>query len=255
VAPLVLCYHAVGSWPNPSTVSEELLSLQLETLRKRGFEGLTLRELVWRRRDGTLPRRAVAITFDDGYASTMRARPLLDAFGFPATVFVTTSFVDTGEPLAWAGVDHWLETPHADELAPLSWEDLAALADAGWEVGSHTVTHPFLSDVSGDELERELADSREAIRRRVGRCDTLAYPYGAADDRVAQAARACGYVAACTLSLSHRAADLHRIGRVGIYGHDQGLRFRAKVSPVSRALRRTRIADGVAGVRDLLAAA
>jgi peptidoglycan/xylan/chitin deacetylase (PgdA/CDA1 family) len=79
----------------------------------------------------------------------------------------------------------------------MGWEELGRLAEAGWEIGSHTRTHPRLPTLGGGALEDELAGSRTDLEERLGvPCRSLAYPYGAADRRVAQAARAAGYAAA-----------------------------------------------------------
>jgi peptidoglycan/xylan/chitin deacetylase (PgdA/CDA1 family) len=240
VPPLIACYHAVCSgWTGSSAVSESGLAAQLALLRRRGYTGLTFSEMERLRRQGELPPRSVAITFDDGYASVLRAREILAAAGYPATVFVVTQFAESGSPLQWPGIDHWLETEYAPEMQPLSWDALESLQEVGWEIGSHTVTHPRLPDLDDATLARELAESRRAITERAGACRVLAYPYGDADARVAAAAAAAGYDAACTLSISHRVDELFRRPRTGVYDHDRGVRLRLKISPTFRYLRRS----------------
>jgi peptidoglycan/xylan/chitin deacetylase (PgdA/CDA1 family) len=240
VPPLIICYHAVSSdWAGSSAVSESALAEQLALLRRRGYTGLTVSEMERLRQQGELPPRSVAITFDDGYASVLRARGILTAAGYPATVFVVTQFAESGSPLHWPGIDHWLETEYASELKPLSWDDLASLQEAGWEIGSHTVTHPRLPDLDDATLARELAESRQAITERVGDCRVLAYPYGEADARVAAAAAAAGYDSACTLSISHHVDEPYRRPRTGLYDHDQGIRLRIKISSPLGYLRRS----------------
>ncbi|TMC46559.1 MAG: polysaccharide deacetylase family protein, partial [Chloroflexi bacterium] len=205
--PLILCYHAVSStWPVPLATSEHALELHLSLLKQKGFVGLTFSDAERRRLAGTLPERSVVVTFDDGFLSTLRAKPLLDEVGFCATVFVVTEFVDLGKPLSWDGLRAGIDgrTDHAHELEPLGWDHLGALAESGWEVGSHTVTHPNLLHVDSERLERELRESRAVITRRVGACDTIAYPFGKADRRVADAAVDAGYVAGCTLDPVYR---------------------------------------------------
>jgi peptidoglycan/xylan/chitin deacetylase (PgdA/CDA1 family) len=221
-------------------VTEADLARQLATLRKRGYVGLTFAESERARTAGRLPKRCVVVTFDDGFASTLKARPALEAADFPGTVFVATDFVESGTPLSFIPGSGPLR---ADELAPLSWNDLAELTADGWEVGSHTVTHPRLPDLGDPELRRELELSREVIQRRLGSCGTLAYPYGLADQRVAVAAAKAGYLAACTLSGAHRIDEPFRRSRVGIYRRDSGLRARAKFSPLVQGLRRTGLAE------------
>ena len=242
-APLIVCYHAVsGTWPSLLAVSERALATQVAALRRRGFTGLTFSDAEQRRRAGTLPRRSLVITFDDGYASTLRAMSALQATGFPATVFVVTRFVESEALLTWDGIESWLDSDHADELRPLGWRDLERLVAAGWEVGSHTASHLLLTRLDDEALRRELDESRATLTQRLGACSSLAYPYGEADERVAAAARAAGYVAACTLTGAHRVDEPLRRPRVGLYRHDDGLRARVKLSPWARRARRTRVA-------------
>ncbi|HWB57325.1 MAG TPA: polysaccharide deacetylase family protein [Gaiellaceae bacterium] len=203
---------------------------------------MTLSESERRRADGSLPPRCVVVTFDDGFHSALRATEVLDRLGYPATVFVVTSFADSGEPLCWPGIEQWRHSHLADEVRPLRWNDLEKLRDAGWEIGSHTVTHALLTGLDGDRLARELRLSREAIARRFGSCETVAYPYGRADDRVAAAARSIGYSAGCTLTGAHVIDEPYRRPRVGLSGADRGLRMRAQLSPVGPRLRRSWLA-------------
>lgn len=233
VRTLVVGYHSVSSrWPNPTTVSAGALDRQLSLLSTRGYVGLTLSELVSHHAKGTLPERAVAITFDDGYRSMLDAKPILDRFGYPATVFVVTDFVESGRPLTWAGIEHWKDGTYASELESLRWGDVEHLAEAGWEIGSHTRSHAFLPRLSYDRLEHEVAGSREVLVRRLGRCDSFAYPYGATTPAARAVVSTSGYTAACVgPSGGADLGDPHAIGRVGLYGRDTGLRLRAKLSP------------------------
>jgi peptidoglycan/xylan/chitin deacetylase (PgdA/CDA1 family) len=238
--PLILAYHAVSStWQSRLAVTEDELAEHLMVLRKRGYEGLTFAESERLRRAGQLPRRAVVITFDDGYASVLRARPVLKAAGYAATVFVVTAFVERRAPLTW----HGMADAPVGELTPLGWEEIESLAAAGWEIGSHTTSHALLTHVDDADLQRELVESREAIAGRLGSCESLAYPYGIADDRVARAAAAAGYNAACVLVHSHRVDEPHRRPRVHIARGDSRLRLALKFSPRYARLRRTRLAE------------
>lgn len=245
---LILAYHAVSAtWPSPLAVSERVLRTQLEFLKARGYVGFTFGEWERRRSSGTLPQRSVVVTFDDGYRSTLRARPVLDELGYPGTVFPVVTFVESGAPLSWAGIDHWQGSAHADELQSLDWDELADLKEHGWEVGSHTVTHPRLPTIDASSLARELEDSRAAIAERLGGCETVAYPYGEADARVAEAAERAGYLAGCTLTRAHVVDDSFRRPRVGLYARDTKLRLRAKVTPIALRLRRHSVATAFLG--------
>lgn len=232
---LVLAYHAVSHrWPAALSVTPQALSEQLELLVDRGYRGATFHEAVHDPR-GT---RVLAVTFDDAFRSVVDlAGPILGSLELPATVFVPTDFAGRSGPMSWSGVEQWLGGPHEEELACLSWPELAQLAAAGWEIGSHTCSHPNLTRLDDHRLYDELARSRADCERRLGRpCRSLAYPYGELDDRVVAATRAAGYEAACALPDRLDSTDPLRYRRVGVYRGDGRGRFRAKVSPLGRRL-------------------
>jgi peptidoglycan/xylan/chitin deacetylase (PgdA/CDA1 family) len=235
-AALVFAYHAVSPvWPSGLAVSPERMRVQLERLVERGRPGATFTEVL--RREA--PARAIAVTFDDGYRSVLEhAFPLLSELGLPGTVFVPTDLVGSPRPMSWRGIDRWTGGPHEDELIPLDWDQLRRLRDAGWEIGSHTRTHPQLTRLGGEELMAELTGSREKVIREVGSCTSLAYPYGDHDDRVRAAAREAGYEGAATMELGP--ADPFRYPRVGVYPMDVPWRFRTKSSGAVRHLRGSR---------------
>jgi peptidoglycan/xylan/chitin deacetylase (PgdA/CDA1 family) len=234
---LVLCYHALSpDWPAALSTTPERFERQVAGLLRRGYAPATFAEAV-----GSPPaKRTFAVTFDDAYTSVLDlARPILDRLGAPATVFVATDYPDRPPPMAWPGTDRWLGGPHEHELRCMSWDQLRALAGAGWEIGSHSCSHPYLTELEDDALARELADSRTACERAIGGpCASIAYPYGDVDARVAAAAQAAGYRYGAALSerIPHP-APLHW-PRTGIYNVDAGWRARLKFSPlVRRALK------------------
>jgi peptidoglycan/xylan/chitin deacetylase (PgdA/CDA1 family) len=233
---LVLCYHAVSErWDADLSVRPEELERQLGMLSRRGYRGATFQRAV----SDPPARRTVAVTFDDAYRSVIRlARPILDRLGFPGSVYVPTAFAGSERPLSWPGIDQWTGTEHEHELVPMTWDELRELADAGWEVGSHTRTHPHLTELGDEELASELRDSRaecaDAMRRP---CETLAYPYGDVDERVVAAARAAGYTQAAALPGRWHEPRPLEWPRVGVYYPDAPWRFRLKASPLARRLR------------------
>jgi peptidoglycan/xylan/chitin deacetylase (PgdA/CDA1 family) len=244
--PLILAYHAVDSaWASPLAISTQSLAAQAATLNKKGYRGLTVSDAERRRDDGSLPERCVVFTFDDGYVSTRRAAAILAEFGYPGTVFVVSRYADEVVPFAWFGVEH--EDPA--HMVPLGWDDLRELTDQGWEVGSHTVTHPLLTAVDDATLEHELTWSRARIIDRLGSCESLAYPYGQADPRVAAAAAQAGYRTAVMLTGVELADEPMRRPRLGLGSADLGLRLRLKLSAPSLAARRSAPARLIRGLR------
>jgi peptidoglycan/xylan/chitin deacetylase (PgdA/CDA1 family) len=248
---LVLCYHAVSpSWPAALSITPDAFERQLALLARRGYRGATLREAIAE----PPAERTVAVTFDDAYRSVLElARPILDRLGMPASVYVPTAWPEREAPMSWAGIDQWLGGPHEGELRCMSWDELRGLADHGWEVGSHTRSHPRLTEVGDDgTLTDELAGSRADCEAALGRpCDTLAYPYGAVDERVEAAAGRAGY--AYAVSLPHGLHERRPLcwPRVGIYHADgeSEWRWRLKLSPGVRRLRASRAWRAIDGAR------
>lgn len=237
---LVLAYHSVSpDWPSPLAVRPEALAEQVASLLGRGLRPATFAELT--RSQGA--DRLFAVTFDDGYAALEEhALPVLSELGVPGTVFVPTAFPGSGRPLAWEGIEEWGRGSHRGELRPLDWDQLGALLAVGWEVGSHSRTHPHLPRLGDDQLAEELEGSREDLRRELGlRTPTLAYPYGDADARVCAAARSAGYTAAA--SMSPRGTDRLCWPRIGIYPIDGPHRFRLKTSDQVRVVRASRMGE------------
>jgi peptidoglycan/xylan/chitin deacetylase (PgdA/CDA1 family) len=233
---LVLCYHAVSDrWEADLSVTPESLRRQLELLLSHGYRGATFHQAVF----APPWPKTLAVTFDDAFRSVFEiAFPTLSSLGLPATVFVPTQHVGTDQPMQWPGIDEWLRGPYEDELVGMSWDELAALADAGWEIGSHTRTHPHLTRLDEAALAGELQGSREECETRLERpCLSLAYPYGDVDSRVETAAGAAGYLAAGELSRRLVPGAPLRWPRIGVYHNDGRARFRLKASQAVRSLR------------------
>jgi len=145
-------------------------------------------------------------------------------------VFAPTDYISRRAPLAWTGLDRWVHTADAAELTPMSWDDLGELAERGWEVGSHTRTHPLLSTLSDDMLADELEGSFQECLERMGRpIRAIAYPYGDVDARVARFAQRGGYQAAAALAWPTPELNAYQVPRIGIYHKDSWPRFRLKV--------------------------
>ena len=236
---LVLCYHAISErWHADLCVSPERLEAQLLRLVERGYRGATFTDAVTGRPTG----KTLAVTFDDAYRSVLElGLPLLSRLGLPATVFAPTAFVGSPRPACWPGVDRWVGGEHETELAVMSWEELEQLASAGWEIGSHTQTHPRLTSLGDSELAAELRGSLVECERRLGRpCVSLAYPYGDVDARVTRAAVDAGYAAGATLSVASNGGSPFWSPRVGVYHEDGMGRFSLKVSRSVRRLRSAR---------------
>jgi peptidoglycan/xylan/chitin deacetylase (PgdA/CDA1 family) len=230
---LVLCYHALSEdWPAALSTTPARFEEQLSLLLRRGYTPQTFTAAV----RGAAGKRLLAVTFDDAYRSVIDlARPIMDRLGVPGTVFAPTDWVGRDEPMQWDGIDQWLGGPHEHELLCMSRAQLDELAGAGWEIGSHTCSHPRLTSVDDQTLERELRASKEALGAG---CRSIAYPYGDVDGRVVEAARRAGYETAASLPKRFGSKDPLDWPRVGVYHVDDLRRFKLKTSRLTRLVRR-----------------
>jgi peptidoglycan/xylan/chitin deacetylase (PgdA/CDA1 family) len=227
--PLVLCYHAISDeWPHALAVRPFAFERQLQSLLRRRFRPVGADAAVTGR------GRLLHVTFDDAYRNVATAVPILERLRVPATIFAATAFADEGRPLDVPELAAEA-IAYPGELETMSWDELRGLAERGFEIGSHTVSHPHLPRLTDAEIDRELADSRARCDEELGRpCRFLAYPYGEHDGRVEAAAERAGYEAAFTLHGTWRRADRYSVRRVDIYRRDSLLRATLKTSFVRR---------------------
>lgn len=121
----------------------------------------------------------------------------------------------------------------------MGWDQLRALAAAGHEIGSHTLTHPLLPGLDDARLEAEVAGSRARLEAALGvPCRSFCYPNGDCDDRVVAAVRRAGYEVAVTTAWgpNRPGADPLRLTRCDLQGptsRDRG----GRLSPARLALR------------------
>lgn len=193
----ILMYHAVTAQPiddpGQMSVSAARFERQMLELANAGVDIVDLADGVAAAVSGTLSLPAAAIVFDDGFVGVHdRAADVLRRRGWPATVFVTTSWIGApAMPLAEARLGR-----------PLTWSEVETLRNAGFAIGSHTHTHPLLSRLGEPEIHDELRRSRDAIAERLDQWpDTFAYPFGAFgsfDGRTRRALADEGFRVACT---------------------------------------------------------
>jgi peptidoglycan/xylan/chitin deacetylase (PgdA/CDA1 family) len=155
-------------------------------LRRIGLAGVTLSEGIRRLRTRKTPR-CVALTFDDGYAdNVVNAAPILAQYGFGATCFVVSERI--GSHNTWDAEALGGRKPLMNEAQLKTW------VDAGFEVGSHTCTHPDLTTLPRDAVMEELVNSRKALRRLIGApIETFCYPFGRLNPDLVRCVERAGY--------------------------------------------------------------
>ena len=223
----ILVYHALGTPPPTEAypglyVTQGEFREEMAWLEAGGYQGVTLDEVerAWFQ-GGTLPAKPIVITFDNGYPEQVRFAPsVLDQYGWPGVLFEITK----------------------EHLTPPYIRPIIA---KGWEVDSHSATHPDLTQLSGADLAFEVAGSRRFLQRtyRVP-SDNFCYPSSVYDDSTITAVREAGYTGAVTEEPGYASRDrpyeLNRYeieGGQGVDGLAADLRGQgeARASSASRA--------------------
>lgn len=198
----VLLYHAItdapSAWIAPFTVSRTTFARHLDVIEASGRTAISVETLhAASAGDRALPPRPLVITFDDGFVDLVETvAPMLAQRRLPATMFLTTGFLDR-------------RSPGGDPM--LSWSAAAEVAEAGFEIGAHSVSHPQLDTVRTAVARYEVVASRRALQDRLGLpIRSFAYPHGYSDERVRRLVRTAGYSSAFGVknALSH-ADDTH----------------------------------------------
>lgn len=214
----ILCYHRIEAPPIDSPddsnfTTPSLFAAHLAALERLGCTGVTVGAIArWQRGEGQLPARAVAITFDDAYASLLdSAIPRLESMRWTSTIFAVAGEI--------GGTNAWDTAAPRAELLDAS--SLQTLAGGGHEIGSHSSSHTRLTGLTDARLIDELGGSRDALQQRLSLpIHSIAFPYGSHDRRVLQQVHDAGYTASCTLKRwanSTRSNPL-RLGRMSVGG-------------------------------------
>jgi peptidoglycan/xylan/chitin deacetylase (PgdA/CDA1 family) len=237
---MVLCYHAVSrDWDCVLTVHPDQLEHQISAVLRRGYRPKTLAGAM----SAPGPERTLVVTFDDAYRSVLtEGLPVLSRLGVPGTVFAPTDVVASEGlmtdsipiPAEWVGSD--------EEMRCMGWEELRGLADAGWEVGSHTCSHPNLTQIERDAVAAELSRSRQACEEGMRLpCRSIAYPFGACNRQVVEETASAGYEFGVTLGDRLlgplRGASALQIPRDGVYRSTRRWEYALATSPGLRRIR------------------
>jgi peptidoglycan/xylan/chitin deacetylase (PgdA/CDA1 family) len=210
---IVLCYHIVESPQDPRMeISRETFLQQMRYLALTGYNVIPLRDLYdyVTGKKATIPKNAVVITIDDGWRSTYtEVFPEMKRRHFPFTVFVYPRIIG--------------QTSHA-----MTWKQVRELSEAGVDIQSHSLSHPFLTHrrhsalddkTYAEWLDRELAESKRILERETGKgVEFIAYPYGDFDHNVVKTAARAGYRAGLTCEYGpvRRGSDPLRMRRVAV---------------------------------------
>jgi peptidoglycan/xylan/chitin deacetylase (PgdA/CDA1 family) len=195
----ILMYHSVSNSTNRKfkqfTISPALFAKQIAYLHQHSYTPITVTQLVngLSQTDSALPERAIVLTFDDGFADFFtEALPVLKQYGFVATLYVVTGFVD--------GTSRWLKREGEATRPMLTWDQLAEISACGIECGAHSHSHPRLDILSRSETQKEIVQSKKLLEQRLGQAVySFAYPYGYHTATLRQQIREAGFTSACSV--------------------------------------------------------
>ena len=201
----ILLYHHVH--PDPPSldywIDVENFEDQMQILSDLGYHTVTPTQLRQAILQGLqLPQKPVIITFDDGNEDNYEyAFPIMQKFGFIGVAYIVANRI---------GADGFLSA-----------EQLKEIAAAGWEIGSHSMTHTDLADVTPVELREELLDSRLRLEREIGvEVRSFAYPFGSFVSTLGSKVENYGYRTAMGLGKKtlHDQNTLYYLDRITIHG-------------------------------------
>lgn len=190
----VIGWHRIDGGPGGLSTTPAEFRTHLDVIARDGWTVVALPDAVAALAANTLPRKALALTFDDGYASVAEvAWPLLRERGWPATLYAVSGYLDGSKRFAW-------DKPDDAEARLLDAAALRDVANDGLHIGSHTVSHRWLPHLDAATVTAEVRDSRAALEDLLGApVRDFAYPMGGWDARVRDAVGAAGYTTAVTV--------------------------------------------------------
>jgi len=215
----ILTFHTLEDDGSVISFPPALFERLIGVLRGGRYQVLSLQDAASRLRSETaLPERALAITFDDGYRTVYDvAFRILRREGMPATVFVTVG--DPADPGWPKPSDPAARLPTLMGRPMLSWGEIAEMQQGGISCGAHTLTHPDLTTLPPERIEREMVACKTILEEALGApAAAFAYPFGRSDARSRDFARR-HYDCAVgdRLGFAGPGSDLHALPRLDGY--------------------------------------
>ncbi len=199
---IILMYHNIDNPPKGARipnlyVTPGMFRFQMWYLKMAGFQVLSVQDLVASVERGEMHHNMAAITFDDGYMDFYKnAYPVLKRYGYPSTVYIVSELV--GKDNAWDSRNENIPKPLMD------WKTIIKINNNGVQIGSHTKTHPGLTQISPDQQIMEIAGSKKDLEERLNHpVETFCYPSGDHNDEVKEAVKKAGYRCAVTTQRGH----------------------------------------------------
>lgn len=207
----ILMYHSVAELTNPAydrwCVSVPRFQEQMSILDRNRYAVLTTGDYVNRLGAGAaLPEKFVVVTFDDGLRDFKTgAFPILQRFGFPATLYVVAGRVGLSSK--------WLAPEGEGRRRMLTSDEVRFLHRSGIEIGSHTMTHPELDILDHRAAQGEIHGSRRVLEEIIGApVSSFAYPHGYNSAETRRIVEMAAYRSAVRVRHAHSAPEECRFG-------------------------------------------
>lgn len=212
---VILTYHRFEPFPrNAYEVSPAVFDQQMAYIAENGYTVISLDQLleaIYLQDPDLLPENSVVITVDDGFRCFLtRAVPILQKYGFTATLFVYTAYVNAGG-------------------RSLTWDELRLVESMGFSVECHSYTHPNFNNfkkygsIKGSYNQfayHELLDSKKLIEKNLEKkVKFFCWPYGELNDYAMHLAIKCGYESTVTVkggAVGLKSNPLY-LNRFGVY--------------------------------------
>ncbi len=183
------------------------------------------------RADAQPNNRTLIVTFDDGYRDNYStAFPILQELGFVATIFVVSNMVGADRPFWWD--EHKVRSDASGEaFQPIIWEQCKEMTAAGFEIGSHSCSHPdCFAALPADTLRAEITESKRVIEDQLQHeVSSFSYPRGSVDSRTIEAVKSAEYEwGVVTPPCAGIPLTRYSLRRAGIYRDNSDRVFRAK---------------------------
>ncbi len=216
----IITYHQIATTsvaedPERMAIPPERFAAQMAYLKQQSYQTLSLDQLTQAQASA---QKQVVISFDDGFADNyQQAFPILEQYGFKATIFLVTARMGKHS--------HWTQS----QYPMLTWAQIEEMQRYGIDFQSHTENHVDLARTEKQTALKELKQSKQTIEDKLGNAVThLAYPYGSySEDTLALVAEA-GYQHAYASSMANN--QILEQSRFNLYGRDKIFSYRLQTS-------------------------
>lgn len=224
----ILTYHSIDNSGSVISIDTTIFKDQMRFLKDNSFNVISLNEVVMRIHKRLLfAEKSIVITFDDGFKNVFsEAFPVLQEYGFNATVFLTTNYCER--------LNNWPGQPAFIKAQPLlSWIDIKEMRRSGIQFGAHTHNHPSLTKIPIKDAENEILLSKKIIEDMLQEeINLFAYPYGDINTNIVNIVNQ-HFTGACSskLAIANSKSNTFILERVDVFYIKYGIIFKRLLTP------------------------